>query len=109
MADVKRKEDYIDVSKYYDYERILSQKDSEGLVPSTYMIDTNRGDGKTTSFLIDALLRFYNNSYETVYLFREKQECKMVPYMFEDVFNTYPELSGEFKREEIAELYSVIH
>ena len=74
MPDVKRKEDYIDVSKYYDYERILSQKDSEGLVPSTYMIDTNRGDGKTTSFLIDALLRFYNNSYETVYLFREKQE-----------------------------------
>lgn len=103
MPDVKRKEDYIDVSKYYDYERILSQKDSEGLVPSTYMIDTNRGDGKTTSFLIDALLRFYNNSYETVYLFREKQECKMVPYMFEDVFNTYPELSGEFKREEIAD------
>ena len=32
MPDVKRKEDYIDVSKYYDYERILSQKDSEGLV-----------------------------------------------------------------------------
>ena len=23
--------------------------------------------------------------------------------MFEDVFNTYPELSGEFKREEIAD------
>ena len=103
MPEIKRKEDYIDKTKYYDCDRILEQKDANGLVPSTYLIDTNRGDGKTTSFLIDALLRFYNNAYETVYLFREKQECKMIPYMFEDVFNTYPELSGEFKREEIAD------
>lgn len=103
MATIGKLSDYIDPNLYYYPDKILSQKDIDGLTPSQFCVDTNRGDGKTTSFLIDSLLRFYNNNYETVYLFRDKKECEMPPYMFEDVFRTYPELRGNFRREKIAD------
>lgn len=98
---MKRKEDYIDTTKYLDPDKVLSLKDSEGRSPAQISVDSNRGDGKTTSFLISALLNFHNNGYETAYLFRDKKELSVIPYMFEDVFHMYPDLSGEWKKESI--------
>ena len=98
---MKRKEDYIDTRKYLDPEKVLALRDAEGRSPAQISVDSNRGDGKTTSFAISSLLNFYNNGYETSYLFRDKKELSVIPYMFEDIFHMYPDLKGDWKKETI--------
>lgn len=89
--------------EYYDPSIILSKKDLDGLVPSIYIVTTNRSAGKTTSFLKMIAEEYINNKKEFCLIYRYKYELSDSYKLFDDLFKIYPELGGEMKAESIAE------
>lgn len=86
----------------YNVEEVKQIKDKNGKRPGKIMIETDRGSGKTTGFNIEALKLFKNNGYETCYVFRDKSETEVVPHLFGDIFDMYPEYRGKITMKNIA-------
>lgn len=86
----------------YDVEEIKNKTDKHGKKPAKVMIETDRGTGKTTGFNLEALKLCKNNKYQTLYVFRDKSETEIIPYLYDDIFDMYPEYAGKITMKNIA-------
>lgn len=75
--------------RYYNGDKLLSQKDKNNKIPGIYIANSNRSAGKTTFFGIKLLQDFINKGEQFIILTRTKNEIEEPETLFEEVLDAY--------------------